>query len=257
MVLTKLLGHKSEIPTSISHSILDFLPRNQKLPPATIGTDVWNCYEFHCQINNKLQNFVLSFSVNCHSMDIIESKSLKLYLGAFYQYSFLDQQSLIARLMADISSSGINIENLALTPWHQARSSRIVLPNQTICEDAYGFSQLSQKFSNHINLNGKTAMIWPYFRSICPVTEQPDLAWIVVICKSQINQEKSKQLQQMLLSFREKGSFHESCADDIWAKVKSVDAIEGLTMLFNRRGGIEINPSRGWVPSINLQSGQQ
>ena len=82
------------------------------------------------------------------------------------------------------------------------------------------------------------------FRSVCPVTGQPDYATITVsyegsrICR--------KSLLAYLVSFREHPGFHEACAERIFHDI--LDQCRPGRLLisarFTRRGGIDINPYR-------------
>ena len=88
------------------------------------------------------------------------------------------------------------------------------------------------------------------FRSICPVTSQPD--WATIYIYSKTNSLDRKFLNKYLLSFREQGDFHESCIIQIFntalesLKSSSLNKKTHLEVVgkFLRRGGIDINPIR-------------
>jgi len=81
------------------------------------------------------------------------------------------------------------------------------------------------------------------FRSICPVTSQPDFANIYIASDTKMN---LKWLKSYLKSYREKGEFHEQCIEDIFNGVMKKYACSKLEVAgrFMRRGGIDINPVR-------------
>ena len=82
------------------------------------------------------------------------------------------------------------------------------------------------------------------FRSICPVTSQPD--WANIYIHSSSDPIDSTRLIKLLKSFREKGDFHEACIDSIFLTLRDQFKINDLTVCgrFLRRGGIDINPIR-------------
>ena len=82
------------------------------------------------------------------------------------------------------------------------------------------------------------------FRSICPVTSQPDFACIFILCDESLN---TAWLKKYLISFKEQGDFHEQCIETIFNDIKSNYEMKHLEVCgrFQRRGGIDINPSRG------------
>ena len=82
------------------------------------------------------------------------------------------------------------------------------------------------------------------FRSLCPVTAQPDWATIhIAYAGKQINHES---LLSYLLSYRNHQGFHEECVEKIFQDINERCEIESLLVSANylRRGGIEINPVR-------------
>ena len=82
------------------------------------------------------------------------------------------------------------------------------------------------------------------FRSICPVTSQPD--WGNVYIHSGSDSIDSKKLIKLLKSYRNKGDFHEACIESIFMSLRNDFKIDDLTVYgkFLRRGGIDINPIR-------------
>lgn len=84
----------------------------------------------------------------------------------------------------------------------------------------------------------------PEFTSLCPITEQPDFATIIIDYQPDKLCVESKSLKLYLLGFRNHGEFHESCVtricndlvtllDPVWLEV------EGR---FTPRGGISFWP---------------
>ena len=82
------------------------------------------------------------------------------------------------------------------------------------------------------------------FRSLCPVTSQPDFATIYIKHKSEVT--PSKEIIDHFLTYRTKGEFHERCIEDICLYLSFSLKLKSLTVIgrFMRRGGIDINPIR-------------
>ena len=68
------------------------------------GTDLWNAYEF-TWLNGKGRPEVaqLSLGVPSRSVNMIESKSLKLYLGSYANTRFSDRAEVASRLETDLT----------------------------------------------------------------------------------------------------------------------------------------------------------
>ena len=82
------------------------------------------------------------------------------------------------------------------------------------------------------------------FRSVCPVTGQPDWASVMVQYAGQPIDHVS--LLQYLVSFRSHAAFHESTVEQMFMDLKEVCQPDSLSVYarFLRRGGIDINPFR-------------
>jgi len=82
------------------------------------------------------------------------------------------------------------------------------------------------------------------FRSICPVTGQPD--WASVMVQYVGHRIPPAALLRYLVSFRNHAAFHEAAIEQIFVDLTRRCAPEHLTVhaRFMRRGGIDINPFR-------------
>ena len=92
------LGHATEYPDTYDASLLLTVPRADTRETIDIasalpftGADVWTAYE-HTWLDAKGKPHVaiVSFEVPATSRNIVESKSVKLYLGSFAQSRFGD-----------------------------------------------------------------------------------------------------------------------------------------------------------------------
>ncbi|MDX6807366.1 preQ(1) synthase [Terrihabitans rhizophilus] len=98
----------------------------------------------------------------------------------------------------------------------------------------------------------------PEFTALCPVTGQPDFATLVIDYVPDRFLLESKSLKLFLFSFRNHGSFHESCTVEIGKRI--VDLIQPVWFRIGGywypRGGIPIDvfwqhgtlPEGVWAP---------
>jgi 7-cyano-7-deazaguanine reductase len=98
------------------------------------------------------------------------------------------------------------------------------------------------------------------FRSVCPVTGQPDYASVAIAYRGPRIDRAA--LLRYLVSYRLHAGFHEHCAERIFVDLTQRCACESLTVhaRFTRRGGIDINPFRtnaGTPPPANVRTPRQ
>ena len=101
-----------------------------------------------------------------------------------------------------------------------------------------------QTFQNpHPDLDYVVRLSAPELTTLCPITEQPDFATIVVDYAPDELLVESKSVKLFLGSFRNHGTFHEDCTGYIHNRLK--EAMEPkfirVTGLWNARGGIAID----------------
>jgi 7-cyano-7-deazaguanine reductase len=82
------------------------------------------------------------------------------------------------------------------------------------------------------------------FRSVCPVTGQPDFASVQIRYRGARIDRAG--LLRYLVSFRRHAGFHEHCVERIFVDVLRRCRPEWLAVQarFTRRGGVDINPWR-------------
>jgi len=185
----------------------------------SFGLDIWNAYEFSYLLNGEPKIVVLEISIPSNSKYTIESKSMKLFLNSFFNKDYPNQAEVINIISKSISKT-CNSE------------VKIVSKNSFKTFDRDNFS------------NKSGLLVYKGFRSICPVTSQPD--WGNIYIYSSTNTLDKKEIYSFLFSLRNHGGFHEHCVEKIFLYIKetfSVDHIE-ICGRFLRRGGIDINPIR-------------
>jgi len=88
------------------------------------------------------------------------------------------------------------------------------------------------------------------FRSLCPVTAQPD--WASIVIRYEGLPISHEAILRYLLSFRNHQGFHEDCVERIFCDFDNTFQLNKLSVYaaFLRRGGIDINPFRSNFESV-------
>ena len=183
------------------------------------GLDIWNAYEFSYLLGGKPKIVVLEISIPSNSKYTVESKSMKLFLNSFFNKSYIKQSDVINILKEEISkkcNSDVKI----------------------IAKNSF------ENFDINIFTNKSGLLIYKGFRSICPVTSQPD--WGNIYIYSSTDNLNKKDISDFLFSLRNHGGFHENCIEKIFLFIKETFSVDHLEICgrFLRRGGIDINPIR-------------
>jgi 7-cyano-7-deazaguanine reductase len=110
----------------------------------------------------------------------------------------------------------------------------------------------------HPDLRYCVRFVAPEFTSLCPLTGQPDFAHLVIDYVPRDFLVESKSLKLFLTSFRNHGSFHESCTVGIAKRLVDLLGPEWLRIggYWYPRGGIPIDvfyqtgpaPDGVWIP---------
>lgn len=211
------------------------------------GVDIWNAYEVSwLNARGKPLVRLAEFRVPADSLNIIESKSFKLYLNSFNLTRFATEAEVVARLQQDLSQAagaevtvrlysvglglspqplmGECLDDLDIEVEHYTPAPELLLTDSR--------QQVEETLVSHL------------LKSNCPVTGQPDWASV------QIHYRGSKidraGLLAYLISYREKGDFHEACVEQIFSDLQQSCAPELLSVYarYVRRGGLDINPFR-------------
>jgi len=233
-VKTKYLGKRTGSQTlDYSPNLLDSVHRSLNETFHFYGVDYWNAYEFsYLDSSNQPVLESIEIRIPLDSAYTVESKSLKIYLASFYKRKFKNSINAYKLIERDLSSL-IN--------------ARVVV-RKKVKYDMPPKSILINGLSKTIKKN--TVVRYKGFRSICPVTSQPD--WANIYLHSTTNNLDSKKFIKVLKSFRERGDFHETCIDSIFITLINDFKFDDLTLCgrFLRRGGIDINPIRSTKKKI-------
>ena len=216
----RYLGNHNRLSRNLS---LDRISRKESRKDLnkfeSYGLDIWNAYEFSYLLNGKPKIVVLEISIPSNSKYTIESKSMKLFLNSFFNRTFGKQAEVINILTKKISKKC---------------NSKVKIVSKTSFK----------AFDNDIFTNKLGFIVYKGFRSICPVTSQPD--WANIYIYSSTNTLNKKEIFDFLFSLRNHGGFHENCVEKIFLYIKETFSVDHLEICgrFLRRGGIDINPIR-------------
>jgi len=214
------------------------------------GFDRWVCYEFtYLNRSGCPQCCLLEIIVPASSGFIVESKSLKLYLGSFYQENFEDRPAVIKVIESDLRSTlecqDIQVKAIETSDIACLQISR--LPGISVDKNPTSFSQFDSPSKELLEAGSEIVSETLYselFRSLCPVTSQPDYATIIIDYQGPSIIRPS--LLRYIVAYRNHSGFHETCCESIFEDISTVCKPEKLVVscFFNRRGGIDINPTR-------------
>ncbi len=250
-LLNSHLGKKIDTPQQYDPTVLFPIPRasqrkllNTETLPFNYGADIWTAYEISwLNPQGKPQVAIGEFAIPHQSPNLIESKSLKLYLNSFNQSKFPDLATVNSIIQHDLSAVVGMKTKVHLSPTAKQRQplTGICLDALDICCDTY------QPNPDFLQLEANMASETLYsdlFKSNCPVTGQPDWASIIITYTGrQINHSS---LLRYLISYRNHATLHEYCVENIFNDIFTITAPQNLTVAarFLRRGGIDINPWR-------------
>ena len=223
------------------------------------GFDHWQAFELSwLDAKAKPQVAIADLFFEHSSPNIVESKSLKLYLNSFNAETFDSPQALIDVITKDLSlasASKVEVRLHTLADYRRALLSQWQLPQSKVIElDQYELeSDVAPLDASVLAFNSdaqSVERVWvsDLFRSNCPVTNQPDWA-SVEIRATGIDFDPSR-LLSYLCSFRNHQGYHEECAERIYCALQQHCAPVSLSVAMNylRRGGLDINVYRSSQP---------
>lgn len=222
-------------------------------PLPFFGHDVWNAYEVSwLQPNGVPAVAIAQFVFPCTSPNLIESKSLKLYLNSFNSTTLPDHEAIVAAMQRDLSEAagapvqvlltklsdkavvleapgGICIDHLDVKCTQYTVDPNLLLlasglpptpatatsPKKSAAEDPE--AQLVTE-TLHSNL----------LKSNCLVTKQPDWGTLVVTYTGVPIDHKA--LLQYVVSFRNHDEFHEQCVERVFTDIQRKCKPKSLTV---------------------------
>jgi 7-cyano-7-deazaguanine reductase len=248
------LGKPTAYPERYDPSLLFSLPRAPQREALGIagalpfgGADFWTAYELSwLDPRGKPQLALARFRVPAHSPHLVESKSLKLYLGSFAQEKLAGPRELCTRVESDLSSACGSAVAVTFSRFGAATAAPDAPLGESIDDIALD-TDVYEPDSSLLAAGGtdtEETLRTALFRSRCPVTGQPDYADVTIRYRGPRIDRTA--LLRYLVSYRRHPAFHESCVERIFVDVLHVCRSRYLTVFgrFLRRGGIDINPFR-------------
>ncbi|MCZ6856207.1 MAG: NADPH-dependent 7-cyano-7-deazaguanine reductase QueF [Gammaproteobacteria bacterium] len=220
------------------------------------GEDIWTCYELSwLNERGKPQIAGLRIKVRCTSHCLVESKSLKLYLNSFAQTKFANKTEVLNTLDSDLTVAFRAPVMVELLDNNQLLIANNQFPGTCLDEletevTHYQREPTLLRLEEGDERMVKETLFSHLFRSLCPVTGQPDWASVMVQYVGRPIVRES--LLKYLVSFRNHAAFHEATIEQIFLDLKKYCRCEQLSVLgcFLRRGGIDINPFRSDVEEV-------
>lgn len=218
-----------------------------------IGKDIWTLYELSWLNKNGLpQVAIAKLEINVTSINIIESKSLKIYINSFNQVKFFNHIEFTKKLQQDLSMCALGEVSITLFNLDDIKNEKIS-EFHGFCIDDQNVNITSYKYNNSLLINSskeeiiEESLYSHLFKSNCPLTQQPDWASIQIIYTGQSIDHTS--LLHYLISFRTYNEFHEECIEKIFSDIENICKPKKLSIYarYTRRGGIDINPWRSNV----------
>ena len=213
------------------------------------GVDIWNAYELSwLDALGKPCVAMGEFRVPAESPNLIESKSLKLFLNSFNQHRCGSMEAFRLILIRDLSAVAGSTVDVRLSEL-AAPATELLSVLDGECIDALeiavdDYGPPNPGYLSTRNDETEEALVSHLLKSNCPVTGQPDWASVqVAYGGAAIDREG---LLRYLVSFRKHDDFHEQCVERIFVDLLERCAPRWLTVQarYTRRGGLDINPWR-------------
>ena len=259
--LGKLASYVTEYDPGLLFPIARRLQRDALGLSGTLpffGVDIWNAYELSwLNLRGKPQIAIVTVMVPADSPNIIESKSMKLYLNAYNQTRLAGGDAVLELLRADLSAGfGAPVQVSLTAPdafeiLRMRELDGLLLDRLDIEIDTYSPDPGLLRAEREGAIVEET-LVSHLLKSNCLVTGQPDWGSVQIhYVGAPIDQEG---LLRYLIGFREHHEFHEHCVERIFVDILRQCRPQKLAVYvrYTRRGGIDINPWR-----TNFSTGQR
>lgn len=250
------LGKPTEYIDQYQPNLLDPIPRElgRKIIGLTdsalpfVGVDIWNAYELSWLDKNGLPKVAIAeWRLLCTSPNLIESKSIKLYLNSFNMTRFNDVDLVRSTIIQDLSKAAQAPVEITLIMPEQFQYLKLSKFEGKCIDD---LSVTIDEYIPHADLlfvethPVEEKLVSHLLKSNCPITHQPD--WASVFISYQGNKINHEGLLKYIVSFRKHNGFHEQCVEKIFVDIMLRCHPQQLTVYarYTRRGGLDINPFR-------------
>lgn len=250
------LGQPVQYIDQYSPELLHPIPRSEHRdalglsePLPFSGVDIWNAWELTwLDADGKPVVGTAEIRVPSSSANIVESKSLKLYLNSFSMTNYVAESDIAETIEQDLSvcvDADVDVRMGSAS----SRFGPIVseLPG-TCLDDLHVRCDAYEVDKGLLRADGgeivREDLYSHLLRSLCPVTNQPDSGSILVTYRGPKIDHNA--LLRYIVSYREHNDFHENCVEKIFMDIVDCCQPEQLSVYarYHRRGGIDINPFR-------------
>ena len=252
------LGKTTDYRDRYDASLLQGVPRSLNRDPLGLkaeslpfhGADIWTLYELSWLNARGLPQVAVGHvELNYASINLVESKSFKLYLNSFNQTRFASWDEVRDTLERDLSACAQGDVTVALYRLDEIEGQPIAhfhgscIDDQDIVIDNYAFDAnlLTDAASGKVI---EETLVSHLLKSNCLITHQPDWGSVQIQYRGpKIDREK---LLRYVVSFRHHNEFHEQCVERIFNDIQRFCQPEKLSVYarYTRRGGLDINPWR-------------
>lgn len=250
------LGKVTAAPRRPAPEVLFAVPRSVTRKALGLGTqlpfhgeDLWNAWELSwLDPQGRPVVAVAELRVPATSTNLIESKSLKLYLNSLAWTRYRTAAAVRNLIEQDLETCAGSPVTVTIHSNSDAPGFAVsVLPGLCIDDEPATFGSATvdaQLLRSDSSTPVSESLHSHLLRSNCPVTKQPDTGSIVISYRGPKIDRSA--LLRYLVSFRDHEAFHEACVEQIFVDLKSRCAPDQLTVYarYNRRGGLDINPYR-------------
>lgn len=213
------------------------------------GVDIWNAWELTwLDDGGQPQTATAEIRIPADSPGIVESKSMKLYLGSFAMSRYASPAVAGEHITRDIEACVGTSVSVRIDMLHTLRARDLQrLPGESLDRRAVTCGDwqvepdlLAADRDSVVSEDLHTDAL----RSLCPVTGQPDLGSVLVRYEGPRIDRAS--LLRYVVSYRCHQDFHENCVERMFVDILERCGPEKLTVYarYQRRGGIDINPFR-------------
>lgn len=242
------------VPRSLNRQQLGI---TQQLP-FTIGADLWTAFEISWLNPNGLPQVAIGdIQIDATSINLVESKSFKLYLNSLNQTKFahrLEVQQTIEQDLSRYVQGEVKVRLIEVEDFHHQQIVNLqgeCIDHQPIKINNYQFNaDLLADCVDTSQAISEEYLVSHLLKSNCLITQQPDWGSVQIhYVGYPINREK---LLRYLVSFRQHNEFHEQCVERIYQDLIRFARPQKLTVYarYTRRGGLDINPFRSNFEAI-------
>lgn len=252
------LGKQTAYQDHYDPTLLQAVPRAMNRDPMGLkadslpfnGADIWTLYELSWLNNRGLPQVAIGeVMLDACSVNLIESKSFKLYLNSFNQTKFSSPEEVRITLERDLRACAIGDVSVSFSRLHEIEGQLLghlsgqCIDDQEIVINDYQFNAgyLHKAVGQQIV---EEQLVSHLLKSNCLITNQPD--WGSVQISYRGPQIEREALLRYLVSFRHHNEFHEQCVERIFTDILRYCQPNTLSVYarYTRRGGLDINPWR-------------